>query len=159
MHCTDQSHAHCRKQVVRLRCGQRKLRWCIIRLAHVWTIFFLGLIAITPTGAEELDASQTEELLSGGPWKATDTGAIYNYWIWNPDGTLCVKANDPAAESCDDTGSWTRERTEVCYELQWWGKAYGLDKGCFHINKADSGYEAIDPSGLPSLRFTVLERQ
>jgi len=107
--------------------------------------------------AEELNADDTQALLIQGLWKV-ESGAVYNYFFWNSDGTLCVKIYDPQAESCDDTGTWTRDGTEICYELQWWGKAYDLHELCFHIAKTESsGYETIDATGLAALRFTILE--
>lgn len=107
--------------------------------------------------AEELDPNQTQALLFQGPWKV-ESGATYNYFFWASDGTLCVKIHDPHAQGCDDTGTWSRDGTEVCYELQWWGKAYDFHQGCFRIVRSEStGYETIDALGLTGLRFTMLE--
>ena len=128
-----------------------------LALAMFTMAFVLTMFMSRSIHAEELDAAETEAVLLGGPWKATDTGAVYNYWIWDSAGTLCVKANDPQSESCDDTGSWKRDGNEVCYELQWWGKVYDLNRGCYRITKVESGgYAFIDPTGLAALRFTVL---
>ena len=137
------------------RCTRGNRHWYLTAPIHLLVLLPIA----APTSAEQLDAAQTEAVLLGGPWKATDTGVVYNYWFWNADGTLCLKANDPKVESCDDTGSWSRDGNEVCYELQWWGQVYGLDKGCIHIDKVESGYEIIDANGMTSLRFTILESQ
>lgn len=119
----------------------------------------IGCILILPAiaKAEKLNADKTQELLSQAPWQI-QTGGEINYFLWNPDGTLCVKMYEPNAESCDDSGTWTRDGTNVCYKLPWWGKGVDLHELCFHVVRTDSShYEAIDKVGLPALRFTVPE--
>ena len=65
---------------------------------------------------------------------------------------------DPNAENCDDSGTWTREGTEVCYELPWWGKGVGISDLCFNVTKTQDGsYEALDAIGLPALYFSLGE--
>lgn len=159
MQRTNRSRINYRGRSGQLLCTRGKNPWYRIARVALWLSAVLLLPIATPTSARELNATQTEAVLLGGPWKATDTGAVYNYWFWNTDGTLCLKANDPKAEGCDDTGSWTRDGNKVCYELQWWGRVYGLDKGCFHVDEVESGYEIIDANGMTSLRFTILESQ
>ena len=116
------------------------------------------ILAVSGTvKAQELNADETQALLVQAPWKV-EAGAVLNYFLWNSDGTLCVKMFDPQAESCDDTGSWTRDGTEVCRKLEWWGKAYNLHEACFHIVKTESGgYETISANGLTELKFTMLD--
>ena len=106
--------------------------------------------------AQNLNADETQTVLTAGPWRV-EAGATYNYFIWNADGTLCVKMYDPHAESCEDSGTWSRDGTEICYQLQWWGQAYDQHEGCFRIANAEpSGYEAIDAAGLPELTFSIV---
>ncbi len=80
-------------------------------LAGFTSAVVLTLLSSRLANAEQLNAAETEAVLLEGSWKLTDTGAVYNYWSWSSNGTLCVKANDPQAENCDDTGSWTRDGT------------------------------------------------
>ena len=105
--------------------------------------------------AEELNADQTQALLFQGPWKI-QTGGEINYFLWNSDGTLCVKMYDPNAETCDDTGTWTRDGANVCYVLTWWGKGVDIHELCFNVVRVETGdYEALDAAGLPALRFAM----
>ena len=79
-----------------------------------------------------------------------------NYFLWDPRGTLCVKQFDAADESCDDTGEWTIDERQVCYDLEWWGEAVDLHELCFHvIAGADGVYQAKDENNLTALTFTV----
>lgn len=117
----------------------------------------LALAASAVAKAEDLTADATQALLIEGPWQV-EAGATFHYFLWNSDGTLCVKIYDPQSESCDDSGSWTRDGTEVCYRLQWWGRAYDQHAGCFRIVKSESnGFETIDAAGLPELKFTIVD--
>lgn len=121
-------------------------------------LVIIGLaVAISSAAtAEELSAEETEALLFEGPWEI-EAGATFNYFQWEPDGTLCVKMFDPQAAKCDDTGSWTRNETIVCYQLQWWGKTYDEHQGCFEIVETEPGsYETFDAGGLPGLKFTIV---
>jgi len=123
---------------------------------HLFAVALGSVLALPATAkAEELNAVETQELLSQGPWQI-QTGGEINYFLWNSDGTLCVKMYDPNADSCDDSGKWTRDGTNVCYELSWWGKGVDLHDLCFRVIRTESDdYEAVDGLGLPALRFTV----
>lgn len=109
--------------------------------------------------AQELDAAETRALLAQGPWQMASGGGS-SYYFWESDGTVCVKKWDPAAEGCDDTGTWTRKGTEVCYDLEWIGKSVGYSQGCFHVAKLedeDYDYECIDSeNGIRRARIKVL---
>ena len=108
-----------------------------------------------PATAEELNADETQELLFRGPWQI-QTGGETNYFLWNSDGTLCVKMYDPNADNCDDSGTWTRNGAKVCYELPWWGKGVDLHDLCFNVAKTEAeSYEALDGLGLPALYFSL----
>ena len=116
----------------------------------------LALTFCAEAMAQDLNADETQSVLAAGPWRV-EAGATGNYFLWNTDGTLCVKMYDPHAESCDDSGTWTRDGTEVCYQLQWWGKAYDQHEGCFRIANAErGGYATIDAAGLPELTFSIV---
>lgn len=54
--------------------------------------------------AETLTAEKTKAQLFEGPWQI-EAGVSFNYFLWDPDGTLCVKLFDPQADTCDDTGT------------------------------------------------------
>lgn len=123
----------------------------LIAIATVITLAVSGTVK-----AQELNADETQALLIQAPWKV-EAGGVHNYFLWTADGTLCVKMYDPQAESCDDTGTWTRNGTEVCRKLEWWGKAYNLHEACFHVVKtASGGYETISANGLTELQFTMV---
>ncbi len=142
----------------------------LIAIATVLALAVSGTVK-----AQELNADETQALLIQAPWKVeaytpaltargrhprppSAIGGQRANFLWNSDGTLCVKMFDPQAESCDDTGTWTRDGTEVCRKLEWWGKAYNLHEACFHVVKTESGgYETISANGLTELEFTMLD--
>jgi len=109
--------------------------------------------------AQELNAADTRALLAQGPW-LTATGGGGGYRVWNSAGTICVKGDKPAAEGCVDSGTWTREGTEVCYQVEWHLKSVGMNKGCFYVSRLegnDYDYEAVDAdNGVRFWRFNVL---
>lgn len=121
-------------------------------------IAFFAVMISGAASAQELSAEQTEALLFQGPWKV-QTGGEHNYFLWRPDGRLCVKMYQADAEACEDDGTWTVKQDQVCYELQWWGKAEDLHALCFRVKATSEDYEAIDALGLPVLRFTVTQSQ
>lgn len=107
--------------------------------------------------ADKLTAEETKALLFEGPWQI-EVGVSVNYFVWNANGTLCVKLFDPQADTCDDTGSWFMNGTIVCYRLNWWGKTDNQRQGCFQILEIEPGiFETLDAGSLPSLRFTVVQ--
>jgi hypothetical protein len=119
-------------------------------------IVFLSLAVSPAVAAERLDAQRTNALLFQGPWRI-EAGASFDYFLWKPDRTLCVKLFDPRDSACHDTGSWFRNQTIVCYQLTWWGGTAGQRYGCFQIVEAGPGlYEALDAGGFPRLEFTVV---
>ena len=127
-------------------------------LAAIATV---GLLGLSSASADALDAAQTENLLAQGPWHI-QTGGETNYFIWREDGTLCVRMYDPAAEACDDEGTWTRDGSEVCYELSWWGSAYGQDAVCFTVEPVEEGpvdFHAKEKNGMTALYFSVPDAQ
>lgn len=114
-------------------------------------------VAIGASGAfsDELDAAQTQDLLFRAPWAIQAGGAI-NYFVWDADGTLCVKQFEADEENCDDTGSWSIDGPQVCYSLEWWGKAVDLHELCFRVDAGASGeYKAKDENNLTALTFSV----
>lgn len=120
-----------------------------------------GTLGLSSASAEGLDAAQTQDLIAKGAWHI-QTGGETNYFIWNEDGSLCVRMFDLAAESCDDAGSWSRDGAEVCYELTWWGSAYGLDAVCFTVEPVAEGpvdYHAKEKNGMTALYFSVPDDQ
>ena len=118
------------------------------------TMFCIPMV-IEPAEAGELNAEEVQTLLFEGTWKI-QVGAGHDYFIWNSDGTLCVKLYDPNDEACDDHGTWTLDGATICYEVQWWGKAEDLHRLCFDTVEIDSGeYDAVDFTGLSALRFSV----
>jgi hypothetical protein len=121
--------------------------------------FIVGLsLTVGPAAkGEKLTAEETKSLLFEGPWQI-ETDVSFNYFLWDPDGTLCVKLFDPQADTCDDTGSWFRNETIVCYLLQWWGKTVNERQGCFQIVKTEPDvYETLDAGGFSGLKFTVVQ--
>ena len=117
----------------------------------------VGALGLSNVSAEGLDAAQTQNLLAKGIWHI-QIGGVWNYFTWNEDGSLCVRMYDPAAESCDDEGSWRRDGSEVCYELTWWGSAYGQDAVCFTVEPVEGGpvdFRAKEPNGMTALYFSV----
>ena len=114
-----------------------------------------SLVLAGNAGARELDAEETDALLSRGTWQI-QTGGEVNYFLWKSDGSLCVKMYDPKAEKCDDLGTWNREGNKVCYKLPWWGKGVGIHDLCFQVDEGEEGkYTAMDDLGLPALNFTM----
>jgi len=109
--------------------------------------------------AQELNAAETRALLAQGTWKSAGVSGTKSYEIFAPEGTLCIKKN-PAAEKCHDSGTWTREGTEVCYEYRWYLGSTGARQACFYVASLDGDdydYEAIDAdNGIRLFRFTVL---
>ena len=48
------------------------------------------------------------------------------------------------------------ERERVCYQLEWWGDAFGIKSACFRIASAGQGrYQALEANGLVLFDFTV----
>lgn len=116
-----------------------------------------ALLASSYAFADPLAPESTEALLAQAPWHV-QTGGLTNYFAWNDDGTLCVRMYDPAAASCDDEGRWSRSGSEICYELTWWGSAYGQDAACFTVERAEKGpveFHAREPNGMTLLYFSV----
>lgn len=121
----------------------------------------VGMLGLSNVSAEGLDAAQTQTLLAKGVWHI-QTGGEWNYFTWNEDGTLCVRMYDPAAASCDDEGNWSRDGSQVCYELTWWGSAYGQDAVCFTVEQVEDGpvgFHAKEPNGMTALYFSVPDPQ
>lgn len=117
------------------------------------TLLFAAILA-PGAGAEPLDDGATEALMFRAPWHV-QTGGEINYFVWRPDGTLCVTMYDPAADACDDEGPWTREAGEVCYTLDWWGKAVEIHDLCFTVEGGPETFQAKDEVGLTALTFSV----
>ena len=78
-------------------------------------IVFLSLAVSPAAAAERLDAEKTKALLFQGPWRI-ETGVSFDYFLWKPNRTLCVKLFHPGDSACHDTGSWFRNQTIVCYQ-------------------------------------------
>jgi len=123
------------------------------------TILLATLMASSSAIADPLDAEATEALMFAAPWHI-QVGGEWNYFIWRDDGSVCVRMYDPAAEACEDEGSWSRDGSELCYELTWWGSAYGQDAACFTVEPVEEGpvdFHAKEPNGMTLLYFSVPE--
>ena len=132
-------------------------RWVI--LWYHLSAFVIGLSLAVNAAAkgDKLSAEETKALMFEGPWQI-EAGGSFDYFLWDPDGTLCVKLIDPQADRCDDTGSWFINDTIVCYRLRWWGKIENQRQGCFQIVETEPGhYEALDAGGFLGLKFTVVQ--
>lgn len=127
-----------------------------MKLHRLWFIAVGGSFALCMSAeAGELDAAEVQKLLIHKFWRV-ESGASSNFLLWHPDGTLCVKVHAADADGCDDTGIWTQDGDKLCYELEWWGKAYNVHQGCMRIRGSESGgYEMIDANGFVALRFAV----
>ncbi len=124
-------------------------------------ILVAALMASSPGLADPLPADAIQALMSQAPWEM-QTGGETNYFVWNDDGSLCVRMYDPAADSCDDEGIWSFDGSEICYELTWWGSAYGQDAACVTVEpvaEGPVGYHAKEPNGMTLLYFSVPDVQ
>ncbi|MBK0399958.1 hypothetical protein H0I76_12220 [Limibaculum sp. M0105] len=120
-------------------------------------LVFALAIAGSAAHADPLAPESTQKLMAQAPWHI-QTGGLTNYFLWNDDGSLCVSMHDPAAASCDDEGSWSRNGSEICYKLTWWGSAYGQDAACFTVERAAEGpvdFHAKEANGMTLLYFSV----
>ncbi|MDX1711962.1 MAG: hypothetical protein R3316_12595, partial [Rhodovibrionaceae bacterium] len=120
-----------------------------MRTDRALPIILAALIALQ-AGAEagELDGAEIEDLLREDYWRV-ESGASDNFFVWRSDGTLCVKVHAPGDEGCDDAGPWKQDGDRLCYELEWWGKAYGMHEACMRVSRSQGGaYEMIDANGL-----------
>jgi hypothetical protein len=120
--------------------------------------FSMGLFAGSGAEAQELAGSDVEDLALQGIWDAEEDA--YGYWDWNADGSVCLRLFEPSGD-CADTGTWTIDGDLICYELEWWGEAYGQRDLCMSV-VAHEGmpYEILfrdDVLVVTMFHFTVLE--
>ena len=85
------------------------------------------------------------KLASQGTWVAEND---WGYWNWNDDQTLCLRVYSSEGD-CSDTGGWRIENDVLCYELEWWGEAYGLRKACLEISPLGDGRYDVRAHGSP----------
>lgn len=128
------------------------------RLASLGMMLMLGLLASSPAAAQALDGTAIEKLALQGTWAAKDSS--YGNWSWSKDNTVCHRLLDPVGD-CSDTGTWTINGDVMCYELTWWGSAYGIKDNCFTVKAlGDDRYEALYHGGAmvsTFIHFKVLE--
>ncbi len=90
--------------------------------------------------ADDLSGDTLRETVEGITWAAEDG---WGFWKWQTNNELCVMTYSPD-EECTDSGPWAIEDDALCYELEWWGEAYGLRKNCFVVRSLDDGrYDAV----------------
>ncbi|MCL5776770.1 hypothetical protein M1105_07195 [Limibaculum sp. FT325] len=129
----------------------------MLPLARTPLLAMATLMASSSALADPLSPENTQKLMAQAPWHI-QTGGLTNYFFWNEDGSLCVRMHDAAAESCDDEGKWHRSCSEICYELTWWGSAYGQDAACFKVERAEGSpvdFHAKESNGMTLLYFSV----
>jgi len=124
-----------------------------------WSLLFsTGLFAGFGAAAEELNGSAVQDLALQGTWAAEEDG--YGYWSWNEDGSVCVRLHDPSGD-CADTGTWGIDGDSICYELEWWGEAYGQRAACISVVAHEGApYEVLfqgDALVSTMFHFTPLE--
>ena len=124
-----------------------------------WSLFFsMAPFAGSGAAAQELDGSAVEKLALQGIWAAEENG--YGYWSWNEDGSVCLRLFEPNGD-CADTGTWAIDGDFICYELAWWGEAYGQRAACISaVAHEGMPYEVLfqdDVLVVTMFHFTVLE--
>ena len=121
-------------------------------------IFSIALFSGSIAAAQELDGSAVKDLALQGIWVAEEHS--YGYWSWNEDGSVCLRINDPTSD-CQDTGTWAIDGDFICYELEWWGEAYGQRAACISVVAHEGRpYEVIfqaDAMNSTMFNFTLLE--
>jgi hypothetical protein len=125
----------------------------------IWSLFIsMGLFAGSVSAEQELDGSAVEKLALRGIWAAEENS--YGYWKWNEDGSVCLRLHEPGGD-CADTGTWAIDGNFICYELEWWGEAYGQRDACLSVVAHDgTPYEVLfqgDALVSTMFHFTVLE--
>ncbi len=127
---------------------------------RTWLLLGVAVLAGSlPAQAGELGEAQIRDLIAQDFWRV-ESGASDNFFIWQPDGTLCVKVHAPGDDGCDDAGTWKQDGDRLCYGLSWWGRAYDMHEACMRISRPSGGpYEMIDANGLVAWRFEVPGRQ
>ena len=124
-----------------------------------WSLL-VSMVLFSGSGAaaEELDGSAVEDLALQGIWAAEEDG--YGYWSWNEDRSVCLRLNDPTGD-CADTGTWAVDGDFICYELEWWGEAYGQRDACISVVVHEgTPYEVLiqdDVLIATMFHFTLLE--
>ena len=124
-----------------------------------WSLlFWMGSFVGSVAAAQELDGSAVEKLALQGIWAAEEDA--YGYWSWNEDGSVCLRLYEPSGD-CADAGTWAIDGDFICYELEWWGEAYGQRAACLKV-VAHEGmpYEVLFHDEVlvdTMFHFTVLE--
>lgn len=114
----------------------------------------LATINVWPAIAQDLGAADVEAVMFAGIWNASATG--YGYWEWRDDTTVCLRLTG-ASGDCDDRGSWNLEGNKICYELEWWGEAYGVRSACINlIAKGNNAFEVQSGTNSASKFFDFL---
>ncbi len=115
------------------------------RLASLGLMLALGLLAISPAEAQELDSAAIQQLALQGTWVAENPE--WGNWSWNKDETVCLRVGDTEGK-CADTGPWVINDNVICYELTWWGETVGDRKNCFTAQALGDGlYETLYHGG------------
>jgi len=130
-----------------------------MKASLTWTLSIsMGLFAGSASAEQELDGSAVEKLALQGTWAAEENS--YGYWSWNEDGSVCLRLDEPGGD-CADTGTWSIDGNFICYELEWWGEAYGQRDACLSVVAHDgTPYEVLfqgDALVSTMFHFTVLE--
>ena len=96
-------------------------------------------------------------LVSGRSWAISPYGdpekpAVTMVWDFRSDGSVCARAGaSKVGDKCYDEGKWTVKQHLLCWDLTWYGEAYGYKSSCSTVWKMGPGRLELRSEKTPEL--------